>query len=305
MPPFLVDNRGPVMVFSMTGYGRAESGSRAGRLVVEVRSVNNRYLDIQVKMPRSLLALEQRVRKAVQERFGRGRFDVFITLNGDEGRTAQVVLDADLAGQYVAAFRELKERFGLQGDMDLSLLAGRPDIIVRDEGREDPESLWTTVRESLVIAMNGLQGMRTAEGAALAADMTARLGRIEQVAAAIQEQSPRIVGHARDRMAEAVKRLTGEQLDPARLAQEIALLAERTDVTEELTRLRSHLTQFRNMIERSGGDAVGRKLDFLLQEMMREANTVASKAMDADIARHVVDIKAELEKIREQAQNIE
>lgn len=293
------------MIFSMTGYGRAESELKGGRLAVEVRSVNNRYLDVQVKTPRALLALEQRIRKSVQDRFARGRFDVFIALSGEDGRSVRLKLDADLAGQYISAFRELQGKFGLPGEMDLSLLAAIPDIMTRDEAREDPEAIWPSLLESLDRAMNDLQGMRTAEGAALAKDMTTRLGTIDRLVSAIQEKSPRVVEYARERMAETVKRLIGEQLDPARLAQEIALLAERTDVTEELTRLRSHLAQFGGMLEGSSGAAVGRKLDFLLQEMGREANTVASKAMDADIARSVVDIKAELEKIREQAQNIE
>lgn len=293
------------MISSMTGYGRAESEGAESRFSVEIRSVNNRYLDIQMKMPRSLAVLEPRVRKVLQDRFSRGRIEVFISRNGEEGRTVRFVLDAELAGQYIAVLKEMKDRFGLPGNVDLALLAGLQDIIGREETREDPEALWPSLESALAKAMDALHAMRVTEGTALARDIAARLDQIEQRTASIRSRAPRTVEAARERMAEAVKRLAGEQPDPARMAQEIALLAERTDATEELTRLGSHMAQFRRLLSGARGEAVGRKLDFLLQEMGREANTIASKAQDAGISHDVVEIKAELEKIREQAQNIE
>lgn len=293
------------MVSSMTGYGRGETDSAGRRLTVEIRSVNNRFMEVQIRMPRTLSALEPRIRKALQERFSRGRFDVFITRNGDEGVPSRFTLDAERAGQYVALLRDLKERFGLPGEVDLSLIGGVPDIIRREEAREDPEALWNAVLETLSRSISELQAMRTDEGAALARDMKERIAKIEDLVARIRERSPLSVETAQGRMEEAVRRLSGEGLDPLRLAQEIAILAERTDIAEELTRLASHMTQFTRLVDDSRGDAVGRKLDFLLQEMGREANTIASKAMDTVIAHDVVEIKAELEKIREQAQNIE
>lgn len=293
------------MISSMTGYGRMEADCAGRRLTVEIRSVNNRYLEIQVKMPRTLAALEPGIRKALQERFSRGRFDVFITRNGDEGVPSRFTLDTELAGQYVALLRDLKARFDLPGEVDLPLVGGIPDIIRREETREDPETLWNAILETLSRSLSELQAMRTVEGAALARDMKERIAKIENLVAKISERSPLSVETAHRRMEEAVKRLSGEEIDPLRLAQEIAILAERTDITEELTRLASHMVQFARLIDDGRGEAVGRKLDFLLQEMGREANTIASKAMDTAIAHDVVEIKAELEKIREQAQNIE
>lgn len=294
------------MVCSMTGYGRTESEGEGSHFTVEIRSVNNRFLDIQVKMPRGLAVLESRVKKAVQERFSRGRIEIFISRNGGEdGVAAQLVLDAGLAQQFISVLRELKDRFSLPGEVDLSLVTGLQDIITRKESREDPEGVWPLLSSALSRAMDELHAMRAAEGAALAQDMTARLGKIEELISSVRVLAPRTVETARARMAETVSRLAGEKPDPARMAQEIALLADRSDVTEELTRLASHMTQFRRLLAGARGEALGRKLDFLLQEMGREANTIASKAMDADISHDVVDIKAELEKIREQVQNIE
>lgn len=293
------------MICSMTGYGRTEAEGAGNRFAVEIRAVNNRYLDIQAKMPKGLVSLEPRIRKALQERFSRGRLEVFITRNSEEGKTGRFILAADVAGQYITILRELKDRFALPGEVDLSLVSRLQDLVAWEETSEDPEAVWRILDQALSRAMDELYAMRAAEGAVLVRDMIERLGKIEGLVSSIHVAVPRSVEAARARMAEAVSRLAGEQLDPARLAQEIALLAERTDVTEELTRLTSHMAQFRKLLADARGEAVGRKLDFLLQEMGREANTIASKAMDAAIAHDVVDIKAELEKIREQAQNIE
>ncbi len=292
-------------ICSMTGYARTESEGGGARFTVEIRSVNNRFLDIQAKLPKGLVALEPRIRKALQERFSRGRLEVFITRNGEEGKTGRFALNPGLAGQYIAILRELKDRFRLPGEVELSLVARLQEIIAWEETGEDPEGIWRFLSQALSRAMDELYAMRAAEGAALVLDMTARIEKIEGLVASIRAIAPRSVETARARMAEAVSRLTGEQPDPVRLAQEIALLAERTDVTEELTRLASHMAQFRRLLTDARGEAMGRKLDFLLQEMGRETNTIASKAMDAEISHDVVDVKAELEKIREQVQNIE
>lgn len=289
----------------MTGYGRTEVGEAGSRFSLEVRSLNNRYLDIQVKIPRGLAVLESRVKKAVQERFSRGRFDATITRNSEHERCGRLVVDETLAAQYVGILRDLKTRFGLSGDIDLSLVAGMPELISMTEVREDPEILWRILSTGLSQALDELDRMRSDEGAHLAQDIRGRLDTVERSIQAIRSQSPVTVENARKRMTEVLSRLLLEQPDPVRLAQEIAVLAERTDVTEELTRLGCHMTQFRSMLDTSAGEAVGRKLDFLLQEMGREVNTIASKAMDAQISLDVVIVKAELEKIREQVQNIE
>jgi uncharacterized protein (TIGR00255 family) len=289
----------------MTGYGRKEMTGAGIHGSIEVRSVNNRYLDIQVKTPRSLAALEPRVKKTVQDRFSRGRFDVFITRNGDQERTGRLTHDEAVAAQYIGILRDLKARFGLSGDVDLSLVAGFPGLIAVTEEKEDIDAIWQLLAEGLGQALDELDGMRGVEGQALVKDMLRRLDILASLIKDIQVLSPQSVENARKRMAETLTRLLNERPDPVRLAQEMAILAERTDVTEELTRLSSHISQFQAMLAGATGEPVGRKLDFLLQEMGREANTISSKAMDAQISYHVVDIKAELEKIREQAQNIE
>jgi uncharacterized protein (TIGR00255 family) len=289
----------------MTGYGRREMSDAGGHFTIEVRSVNNRYIDIQVKAPRGLAVLEQRVRKRVQDRFSRGRFDVYITRNGEKESVGRLVVNETLAGQYIAALRELKTRFGLGGEVDLSFLAGLPDLFALTEVKEDMEAVWQVLAEGLAHALKELDDMRAEEGRALVRDISGRLETIDRLLAAIHDLAPASVEAARKRMSDVLTKLLHEQPDPVRLAQEIAILAERTDVTEELTRLGSHMVQFRALLADPSGEAVGRKLDFLLQEMGRETNTIASKAMDAQISLSVVNIKAELEKIREQVQNIE
>lgn len=289
----------------MTGYGRGEVASAGIHLAIEVRSVNNRFMDIQVKAPRSFTALESRIRKSVQERCSRGRIDVFISRSGDREATGKLTADEKLAGEYVEVLHKLQERFGLRGEVDLAQVAGFPGLVSVTEDKEDIEALWQALEGGLGQALDELGAMRAREGRAMVADMERRLDLIERLMADVQRLSPASVEQARKRMSESLARLLNEQPDPVRLAQEIAILAERTDVTEELTRLNSHIRQYRVLISDAAVEPVGRKLDFLLQEMGREANTIASKAMNSEIAHHVVDIKAELEKIREQAQNIE
>lgn len=293
------------MIRSMTGYGRKEIVSEKLHLTVELRSVNNRYIDIQVKLPRSLGSLEPRVKKAVQERCSRGRIDVFINRSGEGEAASRISVDEALLDQYMAVMRGIQQRYQLPGQLDLGLVSAFPGIVTVAEEKEDIETVWTVLAEGLNGAVAELESMRAQEGSVLAADMVRRLGLIEQLMQSVQELSPQTVEQARSRMQETLARLLNEQPDPARLAQEMAILAERTDVTEEITRLGSHLRQYRSLVSGATGEPVGRKLDFLLQEMGREANTIASKALSAQIAHHVVDIKAELEKIREQAQNIE
>ncbi len=293
------------MIRSMTGYGRKETGGEIGRFTIEIRSVNNRYIDIQVKMPKNLAVMEPRVRKALMERFSRGRFEVFITRNGDDGKPTRFTPDYGLADQYVTILRELKTRFDLPGEVDLALLAGLQDIITKEEVKENVEALWPVLSDGLSQAMDELNAMRAEEGVALGRDIFSRLETIDALISSVHCRAPLSVENARKRMTEALGRLLGDLPEPGRVAQEIAILAERTDVTEELTRLGSHMVRFRALLAEYKGEAVGRKLDFLLQEMGREANTIASKAMDAETSQDVVTIKAELEKIREQAQNIE
>jgi len=293
------------MIRSMTGYGRTETGDVENHFSIEIRSLNNRHLDVQVKIPRGLAVLESRVKKSVQERFSRGRFDVFIARNGEHERGGRLVVNEALAAQYIGLLKDLKARFALSGEADLSLVAALPDLIMMTDVKDDPEALWKMLSTGMSQALDELDRMRGEEGALLARDIMDRLDTIEAAIRAISAQAPVTVENARRRMTETLNRLLTEQPDPVRVAQEIAVLAERTDVTEELTRLASHMTQFRSLMAGAMREAVGRKLDFLLQELGREVNTIASKAMDSQISMDVVNVKAELEKIREQAQNIE
>ncbi len=289
----------------MTGYGRTETGDAGSHFSIEIRSLNNRYLDIQIKMPRGLAVLESRVKKTVQERFFRGRFDVSVIRDSERESGGRLVVNEALAAQYIGILEDLKKRFGLSGEVDLSLVAGLTDLITMTEEKDDPENLWQILSKGMSQALDELDLMRNEEGALLARDIVERLDTIERAGRAIRVQVPVTIENTRKRMTETLNRLLTEQPDPLRLAQEIAVLAERTDVTEELTRLECHMTQFRSLLGGSMREAVGRKLDFLLQEMGREVNTIASKAMDAQISMDVVNVKAELEKIREQVQNIE
>jgi len=293
------------VILSMTGYGRSEAGEADNRFVIEVRSLNNRYLDIQLKSPRSLASLEARIRKYVQDRFSRGRFDIFISRSGEQERSGILAANESLAKQYIEILRSFKARYELAGEIDLSMLAGFQDLVTMTEMREDPDDLWQILSAGLKDALDELSQMREEEGAVLAHDVTTRLAVINRTIEEIRVRAPATVEIARKRMSDILSRLLNEQPDPVRVAQEIAILAERTDITEELTRLGSHMSQFHSMLADASPDGIGRKLDFLLQEIGREVNTIASKAMDSDISFRVVNIKSELEKIREQIQNIE
>jgi uncharacterized protein (TIGR00255 family) len=286
----------------MTGYGRSEAGETGNRFVIEVRSLNNRYLDIQLKSPRSLASLEARIRKYVQGRFSRGRIDIFIARSGEQERSGKFALNDALARQYIEILRVLKTQYKLSGEVELSLVAGFQDIIALTETQEDPEALWQVLQTGLKDALDELCKMRAEEGAALEQDVTTRLAIIDRIIGNIKDKAPTTVEITRKRMSDTLSRLLNEQPDPIRVAQEIAILA---DVTEELIRFGSHMSQFRAMLADSPPEGIGRKLDFLIQEIGREVNTIASKAMDAEISLNVVHIKSELEKIREQIQNIE
>jgi uncharacterized protein (TIGR00255 family) len=249
--------------------------------------------------------LENRIRKAVQDRFARGRIDVFINRSSGDATSIRLVADHHLIGQYIEILNELKRRYSLTGKIELSFIHALPDVITRQETQEDLESVWTLLVKALDRAMLGLQTMREDEGRALTEDIIGRIHAIDSMIKSVHARVPEIVEAAQKRMNDSLARILKEPPEPARIAQEIAILAERTDVAEELTRLNSHLSQFRDLVAITTGEPVGRKLDFLIQEMGREVNTIASKAMDAEVSWSIVNVKAELEKVREQVQNIE
>lgn len=292
------------MIESMTGYGRSEGRFHEFAIVAELRSTNHKYCDISIRIPKFLLPLEISLKKRVQQRFTRGRLELAVTVNGAADQTKRLEVDLELARQYTRILGEIQSKLELPGQVDLAMLMGFRDIITTTDLEGETDELSLQVEKLVGEAMARLETMRRKEGQSLAKDLRHRIVLIEKALRRIEGRIPTMVRGYQGRLKDRIERLTrGVKLDPNRLAQEAALFAERSDVSEELTRLKSHLSQFKTMIR--GNDSIGRSLDFLIQEMNREVNTIGSKATDAPIAMGVVGIKSELEKLREQVQNIE
>ena len=292
------------MVKSMTGFGKGESANQDVALTVEIKSVNHRYCDINIKLPRSLSAFENEVKKTVGQTLKRGKVDVYINLNLIGGTALRATLNRPLVSAYLAALDELKNEFAVSGDIGLDWLASQKDLIQIEEATIDPEIMKEVLISAVQKALTGHDQMRITEGAATADDMLARLGLIGGLLDQIEALAPEVPKEWRVKLEQRLKKFSEEiEIDPQRLAQELAMVADRCDVSEELTRFRSHIQQFEALLK--SNEPVGRKMDFLVQEMNREANTTGSKSNHAELTRLVVDIKAELEKIREQVQNVE
>ena len=295
------------MVKSMTGYGRGEKAFEGRTVTVEVRAVNNRYLDVAVKMPRTCLFAEDAMKSAVQRAAARGKVDVFVTVNDTSGEDQQVAVNEGLARSYFKAMRDLYSRFGhlgLQDDLSVTALARCPDVLTVEKAPLDAGTVTAQLLEVLELALADFNAMREREGGRLAQDILSRAGIVEKLVSFVEERSPQTVSEYRARLeAKMAEVLESRQIDEARLLTEAAIFADKVAVDEETVRLRSHIAQLRELLGRGG--AVGRKLDFLIQEFNREANTIGSKCSDLEITRRVVDMKAEIEKIREQVQNLE
>jgi uncharacterized protein (TIGR00255 family) len=289
---------------SMTGYGRSEVQNAQLHLLVEARSVNHRYLDVALRYPRQYAPLEARMKQLVSAHFARGRIDIKIVEQSGRSGLRTLTLDQELARQYYAALQQLQETLRLPGAIDMSMLLNLRDLLTVEEALDDMEESWEFLASGIEEALQVLKKMRLQEGAFLSRDILERLQTIRQHIGTVRERVPQVVIEYRQRLEQRVQELFQHlPLDPDRVAQEAILFAERADVTEELTRLESHLQAFAQLVTASG--AMGRKMDFLLQEMHREVNTIASKSNDASISQRVVDIKSELERMREQMQNIE
>lgn len=289
----------------MTGFGSATVEVPGGRLAVEARSVNHRFSEVQVRLPRDLAPLEDRARALVLEQVRRGRVEVVVTRDEGARRPRTVRADKELASAYVGALREVAEAIGAGGEITLAQIISLPDVLRVEEDRADLESLWPVVASVLRAAIDALVAMRAAEGSRLAEDLLARVAALEQMTGVVAGRSREVVHAYGERLRLRLAELLAQTpVDEARIATELAILAERSDITEELVRLRSHLAQFRQTVTEAEG-AVGRKLEFLLQEMGRETNTIGSKANDLDIARTIIAMKSELESLREQVQNVE
>lgn len=292
------------MLFSMTGFGRGESTGDFGRLVIEAKSVNHRYCEIIVRMPRGLLVLEEKLRREVQSRISRGRIEIFVTREEGGSRAGRAFIDKSLAQAYYDGLKELSIELGLQAEPSLDVIARMPDVAGAREAGEDPESLWGPLSRALFDCLDRLVAMRETEGAALGADISGRVDHLEDLRRRIAGRAQLLPEEYRQRLQKRLTEVLGVTgLDEARLAAEVALLAERADICEEISRLGSHLDQLRRML--TGGGPVGRKMDFLVQEINRELNTTGSKSSDLEITNWVLEAKGELEKIREQVQNLE
>ena len=288
----------------MTGYGRSVQTLNGREFTVEVRSVNNRYLDCSVKMPRSVSFAEEAVKQAVKASVSRGKVDVFISIKSENGDEAKVSLNSAVLEEYLAAMRCMVEQFGVKDDISVSTVSRLPEVFTVEKPQVDEDLLKADLLSVVNQALESYNAMRAVEGAALDADLRSRGNTILELVAQVEEGNGKTVADYRTRLENKLKEvLANTAIDESRILTEAAIFADKVAVDEETVRLRSHLKQMNTML--SGGGAVGRKLDFLLQEMNREANTIGSKCSDVALARIVVDIKAELEKIREQTQNIE
>jgi uncharacterized protein (TIGR00255 family) len=292
------------MIHSMTGYGKGEAQVDNVALTVEIKTVNHRYADITVKLPRTLLALENEIRRQVGQVLRRGKIDVFVNFGSTEESTVVPTLNRPLAQAYLDLFTKLRNEFGLSGGVTLELIAAQRDVVQMREAESSHEALQGCLMTALERALEQLLAMRRAEGEATAIDLRERLDQLDNLLGAVEQRAPLIPQEWQAKLLERLTRLQqGLEWDPQRVAQEVAVYADRCDISEELVRFRSHLGQFRAMF--SDAEAVGRRMDFLVQELNREVNTMGSKSNDAELTRAVVAMKAELEKVREQVQNIE
>jgi uncharacterized protein (TIGR00255 family) len=292
----------------MTGYGSAGFQVEESGFEVEVRSVNQRHLDVRVRLPRNLQALEPELRARIQARFGRGKLECGVTAQDGAAPPPRLEVDLEAARVYLRAARELAASEQIGGELSAVELLSLPGVTRVSEPCPSFESLRGAVLAALDQALDALQAMRAAEGAALERDLMGRLARVEELAGALEERAELVQQAVRERLRRRARQLEADTgvLDEARLYQEVALFADRLDVTEEIVRLRSHADQFRKALGAAGPAApVGRRLEFLLQELSREANTIGSKGADAPVAHLIVDLKTELERMREQVQNVE
>ncbi|TJX16160.1 YicC family protein [Tissierella creatinini] len=293
------------MVKSMTGYGRGEAQNEIYKFKVEIKAVNHRYNDIIVKMPRHISYLEENIKKIIKEKIKRGKVDVYINLEYINESSIDVKVDIPLAKSYKLALEELVKELNLEDNIRLNNILGIPEIVSTERKELDEDLIWMCLSAALEIALKNIINMRELEGKELKLDILEKLCTIEKIGDKIEKRSPDVVLEYKDKLKERIKVLLEDNvvLDEDRIGSEVAFFADRCSINEEIVRLSSHIKQFRSILEEE--ESIGRKLDFLTQELNREINTIGSKANDIVITNHVVTVKAEIEKIREQIQNIE
>lgn len=292
-----------MMVISMTGFGRSKAVSDSFTVNVEVKTVNHRFNEINIRMPRQLLRLEDKIKKKVNQHIRRGRIEIFISIEGENAVTRKVHVDWQLVEEYYQFLKTAREMYHLEGAITLQDLLNRSEIIHIDEsenGNEELEKLILTATEDAVIL---LKQMRIAEGEELKKDLLLSLSQVKNIIMDLEQYAPLVVQLYKDRLTKRMQEFVSGQIEETRILTEVALFADKADINEEITRLKSHIGQFIHTL--NDNEPFGRKLDFLVQEMNRETNTIGSKANDASIAKKVVEIKSLLEKLKEQVQNIE
>lgn len=292
------------MISSMTGYGRADKTEDGYRITVEVSTVNNRFLEFQIRLPKTLAELEQRIKKLLSSKLYRGKVNFSLTVDNDFPETGKLSLDSDNADMYYKILKDLKERFHLPDNISINHFVNLPDLITAKVSEVDIEQIWNLVQPVVIDALDKLCRMRQAEGQSLHVDFTERLDLLSDTVTRIKNRAVDNVDIYHNKLKQRIKELLEDiPVDDQRIAMETAMIAEKMDITEETIRLEAHIESFRQTLKRD--DAIGKRLTFVLQEMHREANTISAKAADHVISTLTINIKEELEKLREQAQNIE
>ena len=292
------------MIKSMTGFGRSEIVKGNRKISVEIKSVNHRYLEAGIKMPKKLNVFESRMRDLIKKYATRGKIDIFINYEDDSESQVNLKFNQNIADEYMAIFNNMSEKYNLKNDMTVGGLARFPEVITMDEVQEDEEELWHFIEEAMKAALEQFVNTRILEGENLKKDLLGKLDHMEELVAFVEKRSPEIMKEYRSKLESKVKELLGDTtIDESRIATEVIIYADKICVDEETVRLRSHIEHARKCLNEEGG--IGRKMDFIAQEMNREANTTLSKANDIEISNAAIDLKTEIEKVREQIQNIE
>ena len=292
------------MIKSMTGFGRSEIVKGNRKISVEIKSVNHRYLEAGIKMPKKLNVFESRMRDLLKKYATRGKIDIFINYEDDSESQVNLKFNQNIADEYMAIFNNMSEKYNLKNDMTVGGLARFPEVITMDEVQEDEEELWHFIEEAMKAALEQFVNTRILEGENLKKDLLGKLDHMEELVAFVEKRSPEIMKEYRSKLESKVKELLGDTtIDESRIATEVIIYADKICVDEETVRLRSNIEHARKCLNEEGG--IGRKMDFIAQEMNREANTTLSKANDIEISNAAIDLKTEIEKVREQIQNIE